>query len=227
MQPNYKIATEGHPPLLAHSWGEFMNIGFRACKGKWILMISDDLILSRGCIEKGFEMLEQLQREGKRVGAGALFYRDYPRELRYNVKLLPGDVVLVNHGFFSKEALEDIHYIDERSFEFYYADTDLCMRLAKAGYDNVPLEGCLAEHLAHMPNYRSLFGKPKPKGVTDFATLERRWGKFPSTGSLLYSDCQPADRSYRQLWRLAPIQCAVAAALRNLGRFRKHGQTSS
>ena len=221
VQPNYKIERQGQSPRLAHSWGEFMNIGFRACKGRWILMISDDLILSRGCIQKGFNMLEQALQEGQSIGAGALIYRDYPRELRYHFKRLPGGVVLVNHGFFLKEVLETIDFIDEDNFEFYAADGDLCMRIAKAGYEIVPLEGCMADHLAHLPNYRRLFRKEKPKGVSDFATFERRWGQPASSGELVYSNCQPTDRSYKKLWQLAPAQCALSAAVGRYSRFRQ------
>ena len=219
VQPNYKIAGAGNVSRLAHSWGEFMNIGFRACKGKWVLMISDDLILSCGCIQKGFEMLERLGEQGDAVGAGAFFFRDYPRDLRYHVKRLPGGVVLVNHGFFLRAALKDIQYIDEHSFEFYAADGDLCMRLAGAGYEIAPLDGCLADHLAHLPDYRRLFGKAKPKAVADYAAFEQRWGEPASVGSRVYSDCQPADQSYRKLWQLAPIQCALSASIHCYSRF--------
>ena len=221
VQPNYKIAGTGQSSRLAHSWGEFMNIGFRACNGKWVLMISDDLILSHGCIEKGFEMLERLGEHGSAVGAGAFFFRDYPRDFRYHVKRLPGGVVLVNHGFFLRAALKTIQYIDEHSFEFYAADGDLCMRLARAGYDIAPLDGCLADHLAHMPNYHRLFGNVAPKGAADFAVFERRWGEPASAGSPMYSDCQPTDQAYRKLWRLAPIQCALSAAFGYYRRFSR------
>lgn len=221
VQPNYKIVELGKPTRLAHSWGEFMNIGFRACKGKWILMISDDLILCHGCIEKGFETLGRRVEQGGAVGAGAFLFRDYPREVRYHFKRLPGGTVLVNHGFFLREALETVQFIDEDNFEFYAADGDLCMRLARAGYDIMPLDGCLAEHLAHLPNYRRLFGKVRPKGGADFVAFEQRWGKPASAGSLVYSDCQATDQSYRILWRLAPIQCALSVALRCYSRFRR------
>jgi glycosyltransferase involved in cell wall biosynthesis len=219
VQPNYKIEIPGLRPRLAHSWGEFMNIGFRACQGKWVLMISDDLILSLGCIQKGFDMLERLIAQGHPVGAGALFYRDYPRELRYHVKLLPRSVVLVNHGFFLREALGNIQYIDEHSYEFYAADGDLCMRLAGVGYEIAPLDGCLADHLAHLPDFRRLFGKAKPKAVADYAAFEQRWGEPASAGSRVYSDCQPTDQSYRKLWQLAPIQCALSASIHCYSKF--------
>jgi glycosyltransferase involved in cell wall biosynthesis len=220
VQPNFKIAVPGQPARLAHTWGEFMNIGFRAAKGKWILMVSDDLILSRGCIQQGFDILEHMLAEGQRVGAGALWYRDYPRDVRYHHKELPGGVVLVNHGFFLKETLEAIGYIDQDTFQFYAADGDLCMRIAQAGFDIVPLNGCLADHLAHLPNYRRLFGTPKPKGVSDFAAFQRRWGRPATDGALVYSSLQPTDRSYRSLWHLAPVKCAVSAAIRYYGRLR-------
>jgi hypothetical protein len=93
------------------------------------------------------------------------------------------------------------------------------MRLAGVGYEIAPLDGCLADHLAHLPDFRRLFGKAKPKAVADYAAFEQRWGEPASAGSRVYSDCQPTDQSYRKLWQLAPIQCALSASIHCYSKF--------
>jgi len=228
VQPNYKIALPGQAPRKAHSWGEFMNLGFRFAKGKWILMVSDDLVLARGCIQKGLDELEEALRQGQDVGAGALFFRDYPRDLRYHVKKLPQGVVLLNHGFYRKAALEDVQYIDEHDFAFYAADGDLCMRLSAAGHAVVALNDCFANHLAHQPNYRKLFGKRDAiKGAGDMATFEQRWGKLPGEEAMLFREERLEDTFYKNFWLVKPLQCTLSALARSFSRLGLYGRTSS
>ena len=46
VQPNYSIVAEDGVKKRAHSWGEFMNIGFKYAHSDYICMVSDDLILA-------------------------------------------------------------------------------------------------------------------------------------------------------------------------------------
>jgi len=153
IQPNYKIINEEDIPVLAHSWGEFMNIGFRYASGKYILMVSDDLILEKGCILKGFDEMEQRSAAGEKVGSGSIFFREFPRHDYYRVGVLPGDNIALNHGFYLKEALEDVGYLDEKNYNFYFADSDVIMRIGMKGWKTIALESCFAEHLCHKPTF--------------------------------------------------------------------------
>ena len=212
LQPNYKIPRPGKRPRLAHSWGEFMNIGFRRGRGKWIMMISDDVLLPHGCIQRSVDLLEGLLAAGKPVGAGALYYRDYPRAQKYHVKQLPQGVLNVNHGFYLKSALEAINYIDEHSYIFRAGDGDLCLRLAEAGYPTVALEGCFAEHLAHLPDFRRLFSTKVQRVATDdedMMTFYGRWGAYSDEVREIYAASRPADDVYRNFWRTNPVQCVL------------------
>ena len=159
VQPNYKIRKPDGSARRAHTWGEFINLGFRQACAPWILMVSDDLLLCPGAIQQGVEQLRGLQRQGVRVGGGALYWREYPRDRDYHVKLLPGGFVLVNHGFFWKEALAAVGYADETGFEFYGADGDLTMRLNLAGWSTVALDNAFAEHLNHRVRWRRLVAR--------------------------------------------------------------------
>ena len=51
IQPNYTIIDFDGIKKRKHSWGEFMNIGFRYAHGKYIVMVSDDLILADDCLQ--------------------------------------------------------------------------------------------------------------------------------------------------------------------------------
>lgn len=58
---------------MAHSWGEFMNIGFKYASSPYIVMVSDDLILEPGCLQYGYDEMENRRKNGEKVGSGAFF----------------------------------------------------------------------------------------------------------------------------------------------------------
>lgn len=151
LQPNYTIINKYGIKVKAHSWGNFMNIAFRYAHSKYIVMISDDLILAPDCLQKGFDEMEKRISNGEKIGAGAFYFREYPRHDYYRVGTI-GPYIALNHGFYLKDALEDVNYIDEESFNFYYGDTDLIMRLNNAGWKSIDLHECFALHLNHMPS---------------------------------------------------------------------------
>ena len=57
IQPNYQISDKNGISVLAHSWGEFMNIGFKYANSPWIVMVSDDLILTKGALQNGYNKM--------------------------------------------------------------------------------------------------------------------------------------------------------------------------
>jgi len=156
IQPNYKTKDSEGISVLAHSWGEFMNIGFKYAHAPWIVMVSDDLILAKGALQKGYDELNSRIEEGERIGGGAFYFREYPRHKYYRIGLLPKDYILINHGFFYKKALENINFIEEKEYNFYYADSDLAMRMNIIGWKTIALQKCFADHLVHKPSFKKV-----------------------------------------------------------------------
>jgi len=59
-------------------------------------------------------------------------------------------IVLINHRLFLREALEEVGWIDEDTFQFYCADSDLAVKLSLAGYQIVGCKSALVEHFNHL-----------------------------------------------------------------------------
>jgi glycosyltransferase involved in cell wall biosynthesis len=174
IQPNYKVTNKNGVHVLAHSWGEFMNIGFKYAHAPYIVMVSDDLILAPGCLQKGYDEMEQHHKNGEQIGAGAFYFREYPRHKYYRVGLLPKGYIALNHGFYVKEALEAVNYLDGENYNFYAADGDVIMRMNEVGWKSIPLNNCFAEHLCHKP----IFNKKKrypPSHICDINTFEKKY----------------------------------------------------
>ena len=134
--------------LERQSWGTFMNLGFRAARGRYICMLSDDALVVPGSIQSGYEMFEKLCGEGRKIGAVAFYWRNWPEQQEYQVGCSFGDWMYVNHGIYLKSAVEDVGYIDE-GFAFYHADGDLCLKMWNKGYECVDCPDAFVEHYAH------------------------------------------------------------------------------
>jgi glycosyltransferase involved in cell wall biosynthesis len=216
VQPNYKVSAPDGNLRRAHSWGEFINLGFRQAKAPWILMISDDLLLCRGSIENGLKQLHELQQQGRKVGGGAMFWREYPRDRDYHVKLLPGGFAHVNHGFFWKEALEEVGYADENAFEFYGADGDLTMRLNLAAWQTVPLDYSFAEHLNHRSHWAKLIkmsgSNPAAKDMNLFFEKYKHLEYLKHQATKTWTDPGNIGRAF---WKANPWVC-MQGALRKM-----------
>lgn len=128
------------------SWGGFMNMGFRAAAGSHVLMISDDCLLAPGAIPAALARIAEAEAAGVKVGACAFYFRNWPEEDRYYVQRTIGGNLMVNHGLYSKEALEAAGYADELSYVFYKADTDLSLRIWRAGFAIIDSPGSICEH---------------------------------------------------------------------------------
>ena len=163
IQPNYSEYNSKGVKAKAHSWGEFMNIGFKACHSDYICMVSDDLILAPGCLQNGFDNIRMKIETGEKIGGGAFYFREYPRHDFFRVIKLPKGYININHGFYYKPALEDIGWLDEINYNFYCGDGDVAMRLNLAGWQTIILENCYAAHLVHLPSRH----KEKPQWYLD------------------------------------------------------------
>ena len=108
-----------------------MNIGFKYSHSDYIVMISDDLILAPGCLQKGYDELKRRIGNGEKIGGGAFYFREYPRHDYYRVIMLPKGYININHGFYYKPALENVNWLDEINYFFYCGDGDIAMRLNK------------------------------------------------------------------------------------------------
>lgn len=128
------------------SWGGFMNMGFRAAAGRYVVMISDDCLLYSDAISNSIKHVESAEATGLKVGACAYFYRNWPDERDYYVQRTLGGNLMVNHGLYLKSALEDVGYADEDNYAFYKADTDLSLRIWRAGYSITASEKAICDH---------------------------------------------------------------------------------
>lgn len=131
------------------SWGYFMNLGFKCAQGKYVCMLSDDCLVVPGAIKNGCELFEKELAFGKKIGAVAFYFRDWPKQSSYHVGYTLGDKLYVNHGLYLKQALEDVGYIDEETYFFYNGDGDLCLKMWQQGYECIPSSNSFIEHYPH------------------------------------------------------------------------------
>ena len=138
------------------SWGYFMNLGFKVAQGTLICMISDDSILHPEALENGLQTYLKALENGVNVGAVAFRWRSYPEESQYRIGYTLGGRMFVNHGYYARDALSSVRWIEEEALKFYFADGDVCLRLAEAGYEVICGENSYVEHFEipkqHAPN---------------------------------------------------------------------------
>jgi glycosyltransferase involved in cell wall biosynthesis len=133
-------------PIERRSWGYFMNLGFKITQGKYVLMVSDDCLLLPGSVARGIACFEEILKQGKRVGALAFYFRNWPHETDYYVQKTLGGKLMVNHGLYLRDALKSVGWVDETRYRFYKADGDLCLRMWAAGYQVVACPDAFVEH---------------------------------------------------------------------------------
>lgn len=181
-------------PVARRSWGYFMNLAFKCAQGKFVCMLSDDCVIVPGAIRIGLEEFEQGLRQGKKLGALAFHWRNWPANRRYFVIRVKGQVY-VNHGLYLRRALEEAGYINEDDYYFYCADTDLCFRIVKSGHAVEATARALIEHSQHIAVdvRRANKGKGKERLRHDEAALQRNWAEF--FGADAYRDVTVYDDS--------------------------------
>ena len=179
-------------PVENRSWGYFMNLGFKCARGKFIVMISDDTLLIPKATMNALDHYEKLQAQGRKIGAVALYWREWPQEQEYKVGLTLGDKMFVNHGIFVRNALEDVGWIEEELYQFYHADGDLCLKLWHRGYEVVDCPSAFVEHFRHANSAGRKHHMQKQK--SDWSVYLHRWkGIFydpdaDNTGGWRYCD---------------------------------------
>jgi glycosyltransferase involved in cell wall biosynthesis len=142
----------GEQSVKRRSWGYFMNLGFKCAEGQYIVMMSDDALLVPGAVMNGMRHCETLSRAGRQIGAVAFYWRNWPEQQEYWVGLTLGSKMFVNHGMYVRSALEQVGWIDQDRFEFYYADGDVCLKLWQRGYEVVECPSSFVEHYTHVNN---------------------------------------------------------------------------
>lgn len=131
--------------LERRSWGYFMNLGFKAAQGKYICMLSDDSLIVPGAIRNGLQLAEERLAEGEKIGGVAFYFRDYPLRKRYAVAVNVGSLY-VNHGLYLNQAMREAGYVSEDEFHFYFADTDLALKIRQHGYQIIASPRSFVEH---------------------------------------------------------------------------------
>lgn len=215
IQPNYSISNPDGISRLVHSWGEFMNIGFKYASAPWIVMISDDLILTKGVLQKGYDYLVNQVSRGLKIGGGAFYFREYPRHSYYRLSMLPGNVININHGFYSHEALQAVNYIDEESYNFYCADGDLVLRMHEKGWKITELEDCFVEHLVHLPHLRKKAYSPAT--LSDIDTFNSKY--CLPCDEAVKKKYTKIDNNRRVFWKAAFLNCILGKLLSMIDKY--------
>lgn len=192
-------------PIERRSWGYFMNLGFRSAQGRFICMVSDDCLVVPNALVNGCRFFEEQLDAGHKVGAVAFWWRNWPEQQDYWVGQTRGDKVFVNHGLYAKEALEAVGYIDEDPYRFYYADSDLCLKMWHAGYEVKIAPNSYIEHF----NYANLPVRAVNNSTAkaDQQCFEAKWGDIyaPATQDWCYQAYQDphqtAEHYYRPFYR--------------------------
>lgn len=210
IQPNYSVVNEKGIKVRAHSWGEFMNIGFRATHSDYICMVSDDLILAPGCLQKGYNEMKRRIESGEKIGGGAFFFREYPRKKEYNIGRVFNDYININHGFFYKPALIDVGWLDESTYNFYCGDGDISIRLNENGWITIPLHNCFALHLSHYPKRKSSVPKWL---VADIEVYHRKYKHYEKKGGTVMNNNAPSINA-APFWRCAFCQVLIGFFMR-------------
>lgn len=126
-----------------------MNLGFKCAQGKFVCMLSDDCLVIPGAVYSGIVLYESQINQNINIGAIAFFWRNWSKNKKYRVGLTLGNKLFVNHGLFLNKALQDVDYIDEKTYLFYHADGDLSLKMWKKGYEIIASEKSYIEHFPH------------------------------------------------------------------------------
>lgn len=189
-------------PIERRSWGYFMNLGFKCAQGKYVCMLSDDCLVVPGAIINGYNHFEEELNKGHNVGAIAFYWRNWPEQKNYCVGTSFGKIY-VNHGMYLKKALKDINYVDEDFYQFYHADTDLCLRMVQCSYEIKDSPNSYIEHHSHA----NLSVKRSNDSSADWVNYLSRWNATSASengsnsGGYLEKSYVDPSRTYRQYSR--------------------------
>jgi hypothetical protein len=185
-------------------------------------MISDDTLLVPGSVMNAIDQYKDLTTQGRNIGAVAFHWREWPQEKEYKIGLTLGQKMFVNHGMFVSNALEDVGWIEEKLYQFYHADGDLCLKLWQRGYEVVDCPGAFVEHFRHANSAGRKHHMQEQR--SDWSAYLHRWtGIFydpdaDNTGGWKY--CQYKD-PYMTVKRFGKIPANMAKLVLALERIRK------
>jgi len=113
--------------------------------------------------------------------------------------------MFVNHGLYSKEALEAVGYADEDNYNFYHADGDLCLRMWEKGYVCVDSPDSFVEHYAHANEKVRATNAAAQR--QDWAVYSARWGSLclPERDWIELEHGDPT-RTADKYWRMGPLR---------------------
>jgi glycosyltransferase involved in cell wall biosynthesis len=155
------------------SWGYFMNLGFKCAQGEYICMLSDDTLIHPGAILEGLKLADKERAKGTLLGGVAFYFRDYPIRRKYAVAINLGNLY-VNHGLFLNKAMQEAGYVSEDEYHFYFADTDLSLKIIQAGYKIIRSPKSFVEHYFDAdPDVRK--SNNDTRKLTDRNTLIQKW----------------------------------------------------
>jgi glycosyltransferase involved in cell wall biosynthesis len=173
--------------LQRRSWGYFMNLGFKCAQGKYLVMISDDCLLVPNAVMNGYNDFEKRLANGEEIGAMAFYWRNWPRHKKYWVGRTLGSNLFVNHGMYLKTAFDEVGGIEEDELTFYYADSDLCLKMLRAGYKTEACPEAFVEHFEHasmrIKNQNMVFA-------------EKEWNNFIRRWEGIYYDPMLDNKGY-------------------------------
>ncbi len=135
-------------PVKKKSWGYFMNLAFKVCKGKYIFMLSDDCLIIPGSLKRAIDFCELQEEKGRQIGAAAFWWRHWPEQDKFGIHVFYG-IMNMNHGLYLNKALQSINYADEESYRFYSGDVDIAYAMIDKGYEVVVAPESFIEHYSH------------------------------------------------------------------------------
>lgn len=205
-------------PIERKSWGYFMNLGFKIAQGKYICMLSDDCLVLPSAMQNGIDTFETQLKQGKKVGAVAFYWRNWPEQQDYWVGIAWGDRMFVNHGLYLREVMEKINFADEDNYFFYHADGDICLRLWEAGYVVVDSSKSFIEHYSDANT--AVRASNQERQQKDWATYTKRWQhlKPPKQDWLTKAHRDPSHLADKYWGTIEPTQSQAKGFL---GRLKK------
>ncbi len=128
-----------------HSWPQLYNFGFSKTRGKWVMYASDDIIFNDECITKAVTILN---KQNTSVAGGIFFYKNViadPGWEVFGIDFTYGQKLLMNYGLLRRTSFNEVRGLDE-DYQFYCADSDLCLKLYQNGKTLIPLPCSLVKH---------------------------------------------------------------------------------
>jgi len=120
--PKIRIIPER--PRLGHVKG--YNVAFKACRGKWVLWLNDDVEVMSGYAENAIRFME----DNPHIGMGAIYYDERPHQ-DFHINYAWG-MPYANFGILRRSFGNKLGWFDE-DFEMYGADNAFTFQVLLAG----------------------------------------------------------------------------------------------